>query len=77
MKTRFLTDAEIKEMAQWAANNYEFSCSWKSAFYEAANYAADEFNVKATKTQAATAVRLAQLIWEGYRIEAQKWNDSK
>ena len=71
MTKRHLTESEIKEMAEWAVNNYEFSCSWKTAFYEAAYYAADEFNVKATKAQAATAVNIAKLIWDGYRMEAQ------
>ena len=51
MTKRHLTESEIKEMAEWAVNNYEFSCSWKTAFYEAAYYAADKFNVKATKAK--------------------------
>ena len=72
MKVRHLTESEIKQMAEWAVSNYEFSCSWKSAFYSAAEFAADEFGVKATKAQAATAVNIAKTIREGYRIEAQR-----
>lgn len=72
MKSRHLTEEEIKQMAEWAVKDYEFSCSWKSAFYEAAQYAVDEFGIKATKAQAATAVNIARAIWEGYRIEARR-----
>tara|TARA_B100001094_G_C17986811_1_gene698058 strand:- start:353 stop:598 length:246 start_codon:yes stop_codon:yes gene_type:complete len=72
MKNRFLTEQEIKQMAEWAVKDYEFSCSWKSAFYSAAEFAVDEFGVRATKSQAATAVNMAKLIWEGYCIEARR-----
>jgi len=72
MKKRYLTDQEIKQMAEYAVNDYVFSCSWKSAFYSAASFAADEFGVRATKAQAATAVNIAKLTWEGYRMETQK-----
>ena len=65
MKTRYLTTPEINQMAKYAVANYEFSCSWKSAFYSAASFAADGFGVKATKAQAATAVQIAKTIWEG------------
>ena len=74
MKTRYLTPPEINQMAKYAVANYEFSCSWKSAFYSAASFAADEFGVKATKAQAATAVQIAKTIWVGYRMEAEKFN---
>lgn len=74
MKLAWLTDCQIQEMAKHAVANYEFSCSWNSAFHSAASFAADEFGVKATKSQAALAVRIAQTIWEGYRLEAQKFN---
>jgi len=72
MKVRHLTKSEIKQMAEYAVTDYEFSCSWKSAFYSAASFAADEFGVRATKAQAATAVNMAKLIWEGYCIEARR-----
>ena len=67
MKTAFLSQWEIQQMAEAALTSYEFSCCWNRAFQEAAEYAADEFGVKATRAQAATAVRLAQSGWEGIR----------
>ena len=72
MNVRHLKESEIKQMAEYAVTNYEFSCSWKSAFNSAVEFAADEFGVTATKAQAATAVNMAKMIWEGYKIEAQK-----
>ncbi len=39
---------------------------------EAAEFAADELGVKATKAQAATAVRVAQTGWEGIRMSVQQ-----
>ncbi len=74
MTPRHLTPKEIEEMAAFAVGSYCYSCSWKEAFYSAAEFAADEFGVKATKAQAATAVQIAKTIWEGYRMEAEKFN---
>ena len=59
-------------MADWAVTNYEFSCSWESAFAAAVEFAVDEFNVRATEAQAATAVNIAKTIWEGYRIQSKE-----
>jgi len=67
MKTAFLSEWEIQQMAEAALTSYEFSCCWNRAFQEAAEFAADEFGVKATRAQAATAVKFAQLGWEGIR----------
>ena len=72
MTSRHLTELEIKQMADWAVTNYEFSCSWKSAFAAAFEFAVDEFNVRATEAQAATAVNIAKTIWEGYRIQSKE-----
>ena len=72
MTSRHLTELEIKQMADWAVTNYEFSCSWKSAFAAAVEFAVDEFNVRATEAQAATAVNIAKTIWEGYRIQSKE-----
>ena len=72
MTSRHLTELEIKQMADWAVTNYEFSCSWKSAFAAAAEFAVDEFKVRATNAQAATAVNIAKTIWEGYRIQSKE-----
>jgi|TARA_B110000908_G_C10148912_1_gene400404 hypothetical protein len=67
MKTNFLSEFEIQQMAEAALTSYEFSCCWKRAFQEAAEFAADELGVNATRAQAATAVRIAQTGWEGIR----------
>ena len=72
MKEIHLTKSELIQMAEYAVTDYEFSCSWKSAFNSAVEFAADEFGVRATKAQAATAVNMAKMIWEGYKIEAKK-----
>ena len=61
-------------MAKAALTSYEFSCCWKRAFQEAAEFAADELGVKATRAQAATAVKLAQAGWEGIRLSVKSVN---
>jgi uncharacterized protein YjiK len=55
-------------MAEAALTSYEFACCWKRAYQEAAEFAADELGVKATRAQAATAVRIAQTGWEGIKM---------
>ena len=67
MKTAYLSQWEIQQMAEAALTSYEFSCCWKRAFQEAAEFATDELGVKPTRAQAATAVRIAQTGWEGIR----------
>ncbi len=59
-------------MAKYAVADYEFSCSWNSAFYSAASFAADEFGLKTTKPQTETAVQIAKPIGEGYVNEAEQ-----
>tara|TARA_R110001632_G_scaffold38017_1_gene95785 strand:- start:60 stop:293 length:234 start_codon:yes stop_codon:yes gene_type:complete len=67
MKTTYLSEFEIQQMAESALTCYEYSCSWKRAFVAAAEFAADELGVKATLAQTSTAVRIAQTGWEGIR----------
>jgi len=67
MKASYLSEWEIQQMAEAALTSYEFSCCWKRAFEEACDFAADEFGVKATKAQAATAINIAKTGWEGIR----------
>jgi len=74
MKTNFLSQWEIQQMAEAALTSYEFSCCWKRAFQEAAEFAADELGVKATRAQGATAVKLAQAGWEGIRLSVKSVN---
>ena len=68
MKKRYLYQQEIYQMADAALISYEFGCSWKRAFEAAAEFASDELGVKATRAQAATAVRIAQTNWERIKI---------
>ena len=71
MKPRYLTESELSGMASAACASYEFACDWRAAGEAAAEYAADELGARATSAQVATAVRLAQTQWEGYRMEAR------
>jgi hypothetical protein len=77
MKTAYLSQWEIQQMAEAALTSYEFSCCWKRAFQEAAEFAIDELGVNPTRAQAATAVRIAQTGWEGIRqsVDAVIYND--
>jgi|TARA_Y100000114_G_C11718504_1_gene307237 hypothetical protein len=68
MKRRYLYHQEINQMADAALISYEFECCWKRAFQAAAEFATDELGVKATRAQAATAVRIAQTNWERIKI---------
>ena len=68
MKSAYLSQWEIQQMAEAALTSYEFACCWKRAYEEAAEFAADELGVKATRAQAATAVRIAQTGWEGIKM---------
>lgn len=68
MKKRYLYDQEINQMADAALISYEFGCCWKRALQAAAEFAIDELGVKATRAQAATAVRIAQTNWERIKI---------
>jgi hypothetical protein len=67
MKTTYLSEFEIQQMAESTLTCYEFSCCWKRAFVAAAEFAIDELGVTATRAQVATAVRIAQTGWEGIR----------
>ena len=72
MKIQYLSQWEIQQMAEAALTSYEFTACWKRAFQAASEFAADERDVKATRSQAATAVRIAQTGWEGIRMSVQK-----
>lgn len=72
LERRFLTDKEIKIMSIHARHNFFFSCSWKAAFEAAINCAAEEFSVRATKAQAATAVNIAKVLWTEECLEVKR-----
>lgn len=72
MKTAYMSQWEIQQMAEAALTSYEFTASWTRAFEAAAEFAADEWGIKATRAQAATAVRIAQTGWEGIRMSVKQ-----
>jgi len=72
MKSQYMSQWDIQQMAEAALISYELTASWKRAFEAATEFAADEWEVKATQSQAATAVRIAQTGWEGIRMSVQQ-----
>ena len=72
MKSQYMSQWEIQQMAEAALISYEFTASWKRAFEAASEFATDEWGVKATRAQTATAVRIAQTGWEGIRMSVPK-----
>jgi len=68
----YLTDTQIDEMAAAAVTSYDMACSWSAAGRAAREYAADELGVKATDAQVATAVRIAQVKWQGFSMAARR-----
>jgi hypothetical protein len=72
MKTTYLSQWEIQQMAEAALISYEFTSSWARAHEAAKDFAADELQVSATIAQASTAVRIAQTGWEGIKMSVNK-----
>jgi len=66
MKTAYLSDSQIDQMAEAALSGYEWACCWRRAAEVAREAAADDFGVRATSSQIGLAVRLAQTKWQGY-----------
>lgn len=72
MNSTYLTDAQINEMANAAANSYEMACEWRIAGRAAREHAADEWGIRATDAQVATAVRIAQVKWQAISMSAKQ-----
>jgi len=72
METTYLTTEQITDMAETALNAYEITASWKAAGTAAAEHAADEFGVKATSAQIATAMQAAKLGWSAISFVTKK-----
>ena len=68
----YLTETQIIEMADEALRNYEVSAEKSRLGEYAADYAADEFGVTATKSQVGYAVNLAMTGWEGIKAATKK-----
>ena len=71
MKTGYLTEDQIAQMAEYAAQNYELSAEWRKAYDAAREYAAEEFGIRANESQVNYAGKLARTIWEGEKIRVQ------
>ncbi len=74
MKTAYMSQFEIQQLAEAALISFEGSASWSRAFDAAVEFAADEWEIKATKAQAATAVTIAKTGWQGIKQSVQKVN---
>jgi len=72
MKNAYMNDIDIQALAEAALTSYEATASWKRAFDAAVEFAADEWEIKATQSQAATAVSIAQTGWQGIRQSVKK-----
>jgi hypothetical protein len=68
----YLTENQITGMAEAALTSYEITASWKSANAAAAEYAADELEVKATGAQIATAINKAKIGWTAISYATKK-----
>ena len=58
-----MTDQMIKEMADAAATNYEFSCDWRRARVAANEYCREIFRRIPRKRELDAAIAQAKLAW--------------
>ena len=72
MKTSYMSEFEIQQMAEEALKSFEMTASWGSAYIAAVEFAADEWEMKATKAQALTAIKIAKTGWEGIKMSVRK-----
>tara|TARA_R110002124_G_scaffold99938_1_gene246234 strand:- start:2 stop:268 length:267 start_codon:yes stop_codon:yes gene_type:complete len=72
MKSHYLSEYEIQQMAEAALTSYEFTASWSRAFEAAADHCADEWCIQPTKAQCATAVNIAKTGWEGIKASVKQ-----
>jgi len=73
----YLTESHIHEMADAALTAYEVTGEKSRMGEVAAEYAADEFGVSATKSQVGYAVKLALTGWEGIKIAVKASVDAE
>ena len=72
MKTAYMSQWDIQNMAEAALTSYEMTSNWSRAFEAAVEFAADEWEIKATRAQAATAVTIAKSGWQGIKQSVEK-----
>lgn len=71
MRNRYLTNDEIREMAEAAFTNYEFSCEWSKAREAAIEFAVDEYGFRPGPSAIYLAVKIARVNW-GTAVEQVK-----
>jgi len=67
----YLNNNQISRLAEYAATNYELSCSWRSAYDSVIDEIYSEYGFKPRASLIKLVIRRAQVIWEGHRIAAQ------
>jgi len=72
----YLNNQQISRLAEYAANNYEFSCDWRPVYQSVKDEIYSEYGFKPRSSLVKLVIRHAQVIWEGYRIAAQVHNNS-
>ena len=72
MNTAYMTEWDIQQLAEAALTSFEMTASWQSAGIAASEFAADEWEILATKAQVATAVAIARIGWQGIKQSVQK-----
>lgn len=79
MNTSYISQWEMQTLAEEALQSFEMTASWDRAFDVAIEFAADEWEIKVTQAQAATAIAIAKTGWQGikqcvetvqYRVQA-------
>ncbi len=74
MNTAYMNEFEIQQLAEAALSSYEMTASWQSAATAAVEHAADEWELKATAAQVATAINIAKTGWQGIAMSVKKVN---
>jgi len=72
MNAAYMNEWDIQQLAEEALKSFEMTASWRHAGVAAAEFAADEWGVMASKAQVATAVAVAQTGWQGIKQSVQK-----
>ena len=65
MTTAYMSQWEIQTLAEEALTSFEMTASWQSAAIAAIEFAADEWEIKATAAQVATG-------WQGIAMSVKK-----
>tara|TARA_R110000803_G_scaffold39254_1_gene84664 strand:+ start:406 stop:645 length:240 start_codon:yes stop_codon:yes gene_type:complete len=72
MNNAYMNEWDIQTLAEEALKTFEMTASWNRSFEAAIEFAADEWEIKATKAQAATAIAIAKTGWEGIKQSVKK-----